>query len=255
MCRLYCFIKKQSSVLQLACTLYRHECLHLRLPHNGMSEIKRLKTLLPSELRSQVIVVRSNKVNPALISTRKTSNNRFAVQIDLMRWQQINLNQRDLLFWHEIARIKNRTVSQLPNDLLALGLGLCALLVELVRPNLILLPVTLVVVGLVVNQISQRRLGEQGLREATAADQKAISLAMQFGYCFSMAYSSLYDALKTRSRQDQIRWRYQVRLQALEICVRRNESSQRLFEPEVAITKRIQNLIFDPVAFSVEQLN
>ncbi len=104
-----------------------------------MSEIKRLKTLLPPELRSQVIIVRTTKVNSALISARKTGNDRFAVQIDLMRWQQMNLNQRDLLFWHEIAQIKNRTVNQSPNDLIILGLGLCALLVELVVPNLLLL--------------------------------------------------------------------------------------------------------------------
>ena len=227
-----------------------------------MSEIKRLKTLLPTELRFQVILVRAKKANPALISTVKTGNKQFAVQIDLKRWHQLKFDQRDLLFWHEIARIKNKTVNQLRQDLIVLVLGFCVLLIELLVPNLLLLPVTLVVVGLAVNQIYQRYLGEQSLREATAADQKAIALAIRFGYSFSTAYSSLYDALKMRSRRPigvlrrnkRIPAHCQVRLQALEICARSHDLQQCPSVPEIAVTNS-RDVIFAPAALSFEHLS
>ena len=142
------------------------------------------------------------------------------MQIDLMRWQELNSDQRDLLFWHEVARIQNRTVA-LQWERTVLIIGLLISLTELLSQNLLSLSVSLAVALLAGYQLYQRNQGERSLREATLADQSALNLAVQFGYSLSQAYSSLHNALKTLSSQTSQKslWRkYQVRLQVLEIC-------------------------------------
>ncbi len=87
------------------------------------SEIQRLKTLLPDELKSQVAIVRTVEVNPLLIRTEKVGKNRSAIQIDLIQWQELNVDQRNLLFWHEVARVQNQTVSRFPWETVVLVSG------------------------------------------------------------------------------------------------------------------------------------
>jgi hypothetical protein len=190
------------------------------------SEIQRLKALIPSSLASQIVIVRSTKVNPVLISTEKVGNNRFAVEIDLMQWQQFDLNERDLLFWHEVARVQNGTVKQLPWELAIFGTALAISLMEVVTQNLLLLSVALVVVGLSGNQLYQRNRGERSLREATLADQGAISFALKFGYSFAEANANLSSALTKLSRQASQKTlanKYQTRLRVLEIFASKSQ--------------------------------
>ncbi len=192
-----------------------------------MSEIQRLKTLLPTELQTRVVVVRSTDVNPALIATEKVGRDRYAIQLDLLRWEQLPEPQRDLLFWHEAARIQAGTVKTFPWELAVLGSGLTMSLIELVAQNLILFAVTLVVAGLAGNQLYQRNRGERSLREATAADQSAIALAMKFGYAFVEAYCALRDALIFLDRHAQKqtqKHKYEARLQVLAICARERQA-------------------------------
>jgi len=187
------------------------------------SEIQRLKALLPDELKSQVAIVRTVEVNPSLIRTEKVGKKRSAIQIDLIQWQELNVDQRNLLFWHEVARVQNQTVSRFPWEAVVLGVGLGASLLELVSQNILLLSIALTVAGLAGYQLYQRNRGERSLKEATAADQGAISLAARFGYSLPQAYNSLDSALRTLMEQTPNKAqtnRYKVRLQVLEMCAR-----------------------------------
>jgi len=202
-------------------------------------ELERLKALLPSKFRLQVAIIRASKVNPTIITTEKVGESRFAIQIDLIYWQQLSNNQRDLLFWHEVSRIQNKTVIGSSWETVVMGTGLFASLIGVGSQNILSLSVALVVTGLAGYQLYQRNRGERSLREATAADQNAINLATQFGYSFSQAYSSLHDALTTLSKQTSQKslWRkYQVRLRVLSIlaakrknCLQLSPSKRKVF--------------------------
>jgi hypothetical protein len=215
-------------------------------PIIDVHELQRLENLLPDPLRSRVIVVqsvkaqsvkaqsvkaRSVKANSVLIATEKIAKNRFSVAISLADWQQFSEDQRDLLFWHEAARIFNKTIKRFEWEIAVVGAGLSVSLLEIASQNLLSLSISLSVVGLASYQLYQRKWGEQGLRGITSADQGAIDLAIQFGYSFSQAANSLKNALEILSKQapHQSLWKkYQVRLSVLEMLIaRRRESSQK----------------------------
>lgn len=52
---------------------------------NELSELERLKSLLPDKLEYLVIITEAKKVKPALIKTQKIAQNRCVIQIDLIR--------------------------------------------------------------------------------------------------------------------------------------------------------------------------
>jgi len=210
-------------------------------------ELQRLENLLPEKLRSRVTVLPSvsmpsgnaqsvraqsskSKSKSVLIATEKIAKNRFSIAIDLTRWQQLSVDQRNLLFWHEASQILNKTVKRFEWEVVVIGAGLSISLMEVMSQNLLSLSVSLVVTGLAGYQLYQRKWGEHGLRGITAADQGAIDLALQFGYSFSQASSSLHNALEILSKHtsQQSLWKkYQVRLRVLEIVtVERRKSSQ-----------------------------
>jgi len=187
------------------------------------SEIQRLKLSLPHELHKRIVIVRSTDVNPPLIVTKMLSRDRCAIQVDPIRWETLEEAHRDLLFWHEVARVQAGTVKTFSWELFAITGGLAVSLVELSAQNLVAFSIALVVVGLASNQLYQRRHGERNLREATAADQGAIALAQQFGYSYTTAYHALQEALDILIRQTKSNnqnAKYQARLQVMEICAR-----------------------------------
>jgi len=49
-------------------------------------------------------------VNPPLIRCEEIGNDQVEIQIDLVKWDQLAMDQRNLLFWHEVARIQNDTI-------------------------------------------------------------------------------------------------------------------------------------------------
>jgi hypothetical protein len=191
-----------------------------------ISEIQRLDELLPLELRSQVAITQSPEIDPPLISTVRINKHQFEIQIDFVCWYEIKPDQRNLLFWHEIARIQHRAIPRSTWEIPIMATGLAFSLIEIFAHNLISLSVALVVTGLSGNQLYQRNRGERSLREAVTCDRTAIYLAIQSGYSFSAAIDSLYDALKVLGRKtsQKSRWKkYQVRLRALEILASSQE--------------------------------
>ena len=77
-----------------------------------MSELRRLKTLLPPELQSWVMVEGTTEVNPPLLRSEEIGKDEVEIQIDLIKWEQLAIDQRNLLFWHEVARIQNDTIAR-----------------------------------------------------------------------------------------------------------------------------------------------
>ncbi len=192
------------------------------------NELQRLQMLLPDELSYCVDLARSTAVNAAMIHTQRLGKHRFSIQLDLIRWQLLTLDQRNLLFWHEVARIQNRAIARNQSDFILLGAGLGTALIDTALQNVLLLSGSLLVAGLAAYQLYQRNRGERSLKQATAADQFAIAIAMQFGYTFSRAYHSLYNALTTLTEQashhtQQIR--YAARQNVLEIFARHHNGS------------------------------
>jgi len=191
----------------------------LKSDPTDFAEIQRLNALLPDDLRSRVVIARSTEVNPEIITTTQVGKHRFSIQIDLVSWQKLSIYQRDLLFWHEVARIQGKTISRSSSELIVLAVGFAFALTELVSQNVLTLSITLAVMGLAGYQLYQRNRGEHSLREAAAADRGAMKLAVQFGYSQAEAYDGLYSGLKVLAKTARKhRWkRYQVRLRVLEV--------------------------------------
>jgi Protein of unknown function (DUF3318) len=111
-----------------------------------------------------------------------------------------------------------------------MGVGLGFAFVEVSSQNVISLAAALVAVALSGHQLYQQNRGERSLREAVAADRRAIQLATESGYSFSDASTSLYSALKllAKSAQRSDWQRHQVRLRALEILATKREKQAQL---------------------------
>lgn len=223
-------------------------------------ELWRLSNLLPDDLRSRVVIVQSKRVDPSLITTEKVDKNQFSIQIDLISWQQLNVGQRDLLFWHEAARIQNKTIKKFLWEMPVIGVGLSISLMEVMSQNLFSLSVALFVTGIASYQLYQRHRGERSLREATAADRLAIALAIQSGYSVEQAYSSLQDALTLLAKQapKKSRWKkYQVRLRVLEILAVKDRKNlpQPALDLRTAVTfKREWHLASNSLAYETDCL-
>ncbi|MEQ9669954.1 DUF3318 domain-containing protein [Coleofasciculus sp. G2-EDA-02] len=183
-----------------------------------MSELRRLKTLLPPELQSWVMVEGTTEVNPPLLRTEEIGSDEVEVQIDLVKWEQFALDQRNLLFWHEVARIQNDTIPKEGWEMAALAIGLGGAVGELWVQDGLLLLLALALCGVSGWRLYQKNNGEKTLKAEIEADEKAIALATRFGYTLPNAYKSLGSALKTLvevtpSRRQ--RRRYETRLAAL----------------------------------------
>jgi len=183
-----------------------------------MSELRRLKTLLPPELQSWVMVEGTTEVNPPLLRSEEIGRDEVEIQIDLVKWEQLALDQRNLLFWHEVARIQNDTIPKDGWEMAALAIGLGGAVGELWVQDGLLLLLALGLCGISGYRLYQKNNGQKTLKEATEADAKAIALATRFGYSVPNAYKSLGSALKTLiestpSRRQRVK--YEARLQAL----------------------------------------
>ena len=183
-----------------------------------MSELRRLKTLLPPELQSWVMVEGTTEVNPPLLRSEEIGRDEVEIQIDLVKWEQLALDQRNLLFWHEVARIQNDTIPKDGWEMAALAIGLGGAVGELWVQDGLLLLLALGLCGISGYRLYQKNNGQKTLKEATEADAKAIALATRFGYSVPNAYKSLGSALKTLiestpSRRQRLK--YEARLQAL----------------------------------------
>lgn len=183
-----------------------------------MAELRRLKGLLPPELQSWVTVEKTTEINPPLIRSEEMGKDQVEIQIDLVRWELLAMDQRNLMFWHEVARIQNDTINREGWEMAALAIGLGGAVGELWVQDGLLLLLALALCGAAGWRLYQKNNGEKVLKECTEADEKAIALATRFGYSVPNAYKSLGSALKTLIEQTpgrRQRSRYEARLQAL----------------------------------------
>ncbi|MFB2770015.1 DUF3318 domain-containing protein [Pelatocladus sp. BLCC-F211] len=183
-----------------------------------MSELRRLKGLLPPELQSWVTVEGTTEVNPPLIRCEEIGKDQVEIQIDLVKWDTLAMDQRNLLFWHEVARIQNDTIPKDGWEMAALAIGLGGAVGELWVQDALLLILALALCGVSGWRLYQKNSGEKQLREFIEADEKAIALATRFGYSLPNAYKSLGSALKTlidMTPSKRQRSKYEGRLSAL----------------------------------------
>jgi hypothetical protein len=183
-----------------------------------MNELRRLKTLLPPELQSWVMIEASTEVNPPIIHTEELGKDEVEIAIDLAKWENLAIDQRNLLFWHEVARIQNDTITREGWEMAALAIGLGGAVGELWVQDGLLLLLALALCGISGYRLWQKNSGEKSLKEAIEADEKAIQIATRFGYTMKNAYQSLGSAFKTLIEQTPNRGqrkKYEERLQAL----------------------------------------
>ena len=183
-----------------------------------MGELRRLRSLLPPELQSWVTVEPAMDVGPPLITSEELGKDQVEVQIDLPKWEQLAIDQRNLLFWHEVARVQNDTIPRDGWEMAALAIGLGGAVGELWVQDGLLLLLALGLCGVSGWRLYRRNNAEKTLKEAMDADEKAIALATRFGYSLPNAYKSLGSALKTLIEQTpkkKQRDRYVKRLEAL----------------------------------------
>ncbi len=140
-----------------------------------MGELRRLKTLLPPELQSWVLVEGTTEVNPTLIRSEEVGKDEVEIQIDLIKWDQLALDQRNLLFWHEVARIQNDTVPKEGWEMAALAIGLGGAVGELWVQDGLLLVLAMGLCGFSGFRMYQKNNGSKIVREATEADEKSIA--------------------------------------------------------------------------------
>ena len=200
-----------------------------------MSELRRLKGLLPPELQSWVTVEGTTEVNPPLIRCEEIGKDQVEVQIDLVKWDTLAMDQRNLLFWHEVARIQNDTIPKDGWEMAALAIGLGGAVGELWVQDGLLLLLALALCGVSGWRLYQKNNGEKRLKELVEADEKAISLATRFGYSLPNAYKSLGSALKTLidiTPSKRQRSAYEARLSALKRSANKAKSKSRSMDEE-----------------------
>ncbi|MEG4811490.1 DUF3318 domain-containing protein [Microcoleus sp. F8-D3] len=209
-----------------------------------MSEIRRLKNILPPELQSWVTVEKTIEVNPTLIRSEEIGKDQVEIQIDLIRWEQLAMDQRNLLFWHEVARIQNDTIPRDGWEMAALAIGLGGAVGELWVQDGLLLLLALSLCGVSGWRLYQKNNGQKSLQEAIDADEKALALATRFGYTLPNAYKSLGSALKTlieQTSKKQQRAKYEARLQALKRNAAKAKAKVKPITRETSQSENVYN--------------
>jgi hypothetical protein len=202
-----------------------------------MSELRRLRTLLPPELQSWVSVEGTTAVNPPLLTCEEIGKDEVEIQIDMVKWEQLATDQRNLLFWHEVARIQNDTIPKDGWEMAALAIGLGGAVGELWVQDGLLLLLALGLCGVSGWRLWQKNNTEKTLKEVLEADEKAIALATRFGYTLPNAYKSLGSALKVlieQSPKKRLRSKYEARLDALKKSAAKAKAKMKAPENEAA---------------------
>ena len=161
-----------------------------------MSELQRLKGLLPPEMQSWVFVESAAAVDPPLITLEEIGRDEVEIQVDLDDWDALALDHRNLLFWHEVGRIQNDTIPRDGWEMAALAIGLGGAIGELWVQDGLLLLMALGLSGFAGYRLYLKNNSEKRLQDAISADERAIDLACRFGYSVPNAYRSLGGALK-----------------------------------------------------------
>ncbi len=93
-----------------------------------MSELQRLKSLLPPENESWVFIEAAVSIDPPLITLEEIGRDEVEIQVDLDKWDNFAIDHRNLLFWHEVGKIQNDSIPRDGWEMAALAIGLGVLL-------------------------------------------------------------------------------------------------------------------------------
>jgi len=183
-----------------------------------MSELQRLKSLLPPENESWVFVEAAAAIDPPLITLEEIGRDEVEIQVDLDEWDNFAIDHRNLLFWHEVGKIQNDTIPRDGWEMAALAIGLGGAIGELWVQDGLLLLLALGLSSFAGYRLYIKNNSEKKLQDAIFADERAIDLACRFGYSIPNAYKSLGGALKElidKTRKKKKRSFFEDRLDAL----------------------------------------
>jgi len=183
-----------------------------------MSELQRLKSLLPPENESWVFVEAAAAIDPPLITLEEIGRDEVEIQIDLDEWDNFAIDHRNLLFWHEVGKIQNDTIPRDGWEMAALAIGLGGAIGELWVQDGLLLLLALGLSSFAGYRLYLKNNSEKKLQDAIYADERAIDIACRFGYSIPNAYKSLGGALKElidKTRKKKKRSFFEDRLEAL----------------------------------------
>ena len=183
-----------------------------------MSELQRLKSLLPPENESWVFVEAAAAIDPPLITLEEIGRDEVEIQIDLDEWDNFAIDHRNLLFWHEVGKIQNDTIPRDGWEMAALAIGLGGAIGELWVQDGLLLLLALGLSSFAGYRLYLKNNSEKKLQDSIYADERAIDLACRFGYSIPNAYKSLGGALKElieKTRKKKKRSFFEDRLDAL----------------------------------------
>ncbi|ABV50693.1 Conserved hypothetical protein [Prochlorococcus marinus str. MIT 9215] len=192
-----------------------------------MSELQRLKSLLPPENESWVFVEAAAAIDPPLITLEEIGRDEVEIQIDLDEWDNFAIDHRNLLFWHEVGKIQNDTIPRDGWEMAALAIGLGGAIGELWVQDGLLLLLALGLSSFAGYRLYLKNNSEKKLQDAIYADERAIDLACRFGYSIPNAYKSLGGALKElidKTRKKKKRSFFEDRLDALRKSAERARS-------------------------------
>ena len=183
-----------------------------------MSELQRLKSLLPPENESWVFIEAAAAIDPPLIVLEEIGRDEVEIQIDLDEWDNYAIDHRNLLFWHEVGKIQNDSIPRDGWEMAALAIGLGGAIGELWVQDGLLLLLALGLSSFAGYRLYIKNNSEKKLQDAIYADERAIDLACRFGYSIPNAYKSLGGALKElieKTRKKKKRSIFEDRLEAL----------------------------------------
>ena len=183
-----------------------------------MSELQRLKSLLPPENESWVFIEAAAAIDPPLITLEEIGRDEVEIQIDLDEWENFAIDHRNLLFWHEVGKIQNDSIPRDGWEMAALAIGLGGAIGELWVQDGLLLLLALGLSSFAGYRLYLKNNSEKKLQDAIFADERAIDLACRFGYSIPNAYKSLGGALKElieKTRKKKKRSFFEDRLDAL----------------------------------------
>ena len=183
-----------------------------------MSELQRLKSLLPPENESWVFIEAAAAIDPPLITLEEIGRDEVEIQIDLDEWDNFAIDHRNLLFWHEVGKIQNDAIPRDGWEMAALAIGLGGAIGELWVQDGLLLLLALGLSSFAGYRLYIKNNSEKKLQDAILADERAIDLACRFGYSIPNAYKSLGGALKElieKTRKKKKRGFFEDRLDAL----------------------------------------
>ena len=197
-----------------------------------MSELQRLKSLLPPENESWVFVEAAAAIDPPLINLEEIGRDEVEIQIDLDEWDNFAIDHRNLLFWHEVGKIQNDTIPRDGWEMAALAIGMGGAIGELWVQDGLLLLLALGLSSFAGYRLYLKNNSEKKLQDAIFADERAIDIACRFGYSIPNAYKSLGGALKElieKTRKKKKRSFFEDRLDALRKSaeIARSELSQQ----------------------------